>query len=152
MKVVLRVASGPHERLETTFEGAGARIVGRAPQVSFALSEDRLLSREHFVIEVNPPVCDLVDLGSTNGTKVNGLRVDRVRLSSGDVIAAGDSTIAISVCEELVGSNPPLRLFELRDRCAAGAAARDRVIALALPQLLVSPRPVSHDQPRLSHR
>jgi serine/threonine-protein kinase len=68
------------------------------------MPEDRLLSREHFLIEVNPPLCDLTDLESTNGCKVNGLRVERVRLRTGDVISAGESHFEVSVIEtELEG-------------------------------------------------
>lgn len=99
MKLVLRVTSGPHEGVERLFSGAGSYLVGRSPHVAFALLDDRLLSREHIRVELSPPICDLIDLGSTNGTKVNGLRVDRVRLSDGDVIAAGESTITVSLPE-----------------------------------------------------
>ena len=109
MKVVLRVTSGPHAGLERSFEGAGSYAVGRSLLVPFSLAEDRLLSREHFFIEVNPPLCDLRDPGSTNGTKVNGLRVDQARLSDGDVITVGDSTIAVRVVEGTDGELPPLR-------------------------------------------
>ena len=55
------------------------------------MPQDLALSREHFQVENSPPVCHLVDLGSTNGTKVNGLRVERVLLREGDMISAGDS-------------------------------------------------------------
>lgn len=109
MKVVLRVTSGPHLGLETAFEGRGSYAVGRSPHLALPLLEDRLLSREHFVIEVNPPVCDLVDSGSTNGTKVNGLRVDRVRLGEGDLIAAGDTTVSVTFVEERQGRPLPSR-------------------------------------------
>ena len=46
----------------------------------FPMTEDLVLSREHFQIENKPPLCHLIDLGSTNGTKVNGLRVEQVHL------------------------------------------------------------------------
>ena len=59
------------------------------------MPDDRLLSREHFLIEVNPPVCVLMDLGSTNGTKVNGLRVETAPLRDGDVITAGESAFVV---------------------------------------------------------
>ena len=59
------------------------------------MTGDMLLSREHFRIENQPPLCHLLDLGSTNGTKVNGLRVERVQLREGDVITAGDSSFVV---------------------------------------------------------
>ena len=61
------------------------------------MPEDMALSRDHFMIEINPPLCELRDLGSTNGTFVNNNRVDRVRLVSGDVIAAGQSVFRVQV-------------------------------------------------------
>ncbi len=109
MKVVLRVTSGPHAGREGAFEGEGSFAVGRSPQAAFSLPEDRRLSREHFRIEVRPPVCDLLDCGSTNGTKVNGRRVDRVRISHGDQIAAGESGFELAVVEDHRGESPPLR-------------------------------------------
>jgi serine/threonine-protein kinase len=61
------------------------------------MPEDAALSRDHFLIEINPPRCEIRDLGSTNGTFVNDRRVERVRLSSGDRIAAGQSIFQIWV-------------------------------------------------------
>ena len=59
-----------------------------------------MLSREHFQVDNEPPHCHLVDLGSTNGTKVNGLRVGRAVLRDGDEIAAGDSTFVLQYMED----------------------------------------------------
>src|ERR1700730_9738220 len=56
---------------------------------------DLALSREHFQVDNEPPLCHLIDLGSTNGTKVNGLRVGRALLRDGDEITAGDSTFLL---------------------------------------------------------
>lgn len=131
MRVVLRVTSGPHAGMEGSFTGAGSYLVGRSPHVPFSLPEDRLLSREHFRIEVSPPLCDLVDLGSTNGTKVNGLRVDRVRLRDGDIVAAGDSAIELGLVEITPGPTPPLRC----GGCGTGAPAGLHQVAAAGPWL-----------------
>jgi eukaryotic-like serine/threonine-protein kinase len=55
------------------------------------------LSRDHFLIEINPPRCEIRDLGSTNGTFVNDRRVERARLKSFDQIAAGQSVFRVRV-------------------------------------------------------
>jgi serine/threonine-protein kinase len=60
---------------------------------------DSALSREHFQLEHTPPLCHLVELGSTNGTKVNDLRVERVLLRDGDTISAGDSCFRVQFDE-----------------------------------------------------
>ncbi len=64
------------------------------------MTDDLVLSRNHFQIDNKPPLCHLVDLGSTNGTKVNGLRVKQVALREGDVITAGDSAFIVHFMED----------------------------------------------------
>jgi serine/threonine-protein kinase len=97
MNVVLRVVSGPLQGRQYCFDRHDTFVVGRSTQVHFPVPEDRFLSRDHFLIEFNPPVCFLRDMGSTNGTKVNGQRVDSVRLADGDVISAGKSSFQVCV-------------------------------------------------------
>src|SRR4051794_33733133 len=97
MEVVLRVTDGPHEGKEYVFDRHDSFVVGRWSQAHFPVPEDGFLSREHFLIEFNPPLCLLRDLGSTNGTRVNGMRVDQVRLYDGDIITAGKSAFRICV-------------------------------------------------------
>ena len=82
-------------------------MVGRSSRVHFSMTKDLLLSREHFRIENQPPLCHLMDLGSTNGTKVNGLRVERVQLREGDVISAGDSSFLVHFADN-AGDEPYL--------------------------------------------
>ncbi len=97
MQVVLRVTGGPHTGRELALSGRDAGVIGRSSQVRFSMHEDRLLSREHFRVDVEPPLCILQDLGSTNGTKINGLRVESTPLRNGDVIMAGDSSFEVVV-------------------------------------------------------
>jgi eukaryotic-like serine/threonine-protein kinase len=99
MAVVIRVTSGPHSGQEYLVDRRQSFLVGRSSRVHFPMTGDMLLSREHFRIENQPPLCHLMDLGSTNGTKVNGLRVERVQLREGDVITAGDSSFVIHFSE-----------------------------------------------------
>ncbi len=100
MPVVFRVTSGPHVGQEYQIDHPETFLVGRSTRVQFSMARDLLLSREHFQIEHQPPLCHLVDLGSTNGTKVNGLRVERALLRDGDVISAGDSEFIVHFAED----------------------------------------------------
>ncbi len=95
MGVVLRVTSGPHSGEEFLIDQSDTIMVGRSSRVQIPMIKDLTLSREHFQVESQPPLCHLIDLGSTNGTKVNGLRVERVVLREGDVITAGDSEFSV---------------------------------------------------------
>jgi serine/threonine protein kinase len=107
MGVVIHVTSGPHAGQEHLLDRRGPFVVGRSSQAGFSMQEDRLLSREHFVIEVDSSVCSLKDLGSTNGTKVNGLRVETAPLRDGDVITAGDSAFVVRLEDPERGDVPP---------------------------------------------
>ncbi len=99
MGIVLTVTSGPHRDQEYTIDREDTYTIGRSSRAQFPMTQDLLLSREHFKIESQPPLCHLIDLGSTNGTKVNGLRVERVLLRKGDVIEAGDSSFVVHFVE-----------------------------------------------------
>src|SRR5271156_3428075 len=97
MHVTLVVLEGPLKGRSFVFDRHDTFIVGRSRFVHCPMPEDMALSRDHFMIEINPPQCEIRDLGSTNGTFVNNNRVDRVRLVSGDVIAAGQSVFRVQV-------------------------------------------------------
>jgi eukaryotic-like serine/threonine-protein kinase len=105
MRVILDVLEGPLKGRSFVFERHDTFIVGRSRFVHCPMPEDMALSRDHFMIEINPPLCELRDLGSTNGTFVNNNRVDRVRLVSGDVVAAGQSVLRVQVESEQVLSS-----------------------------------------------
>ena len=72
---------------DVTFErGTEAVTVGRDPKCGVFINAP-LLSREHARIECRDGVHLVVDLASTNFTKVNGERVTEKALKSGDQIA-----------------------------------------------------------------
>jgi FHA domain-containing protein len=66
------------------------------PGVTPVTIEDPYLSRDHAVIEVGAAALVLRDLGSTNGTMVNGRRVERALLERGDVVQLGESTLRVA--------------------------------------------------------
>ena len=105
MKVTLTVTDGPHKGSAFEFLEHDAFLVGRSPEVQFRLPlRDKTLSRVHFLIEVNPPSCRLMDMASTNGVRVNGKRVHTADLRHGDQIQAGGTVLdfAVEDCDETV--------------------------------------------------
>ena len=103
MRVILEVMQGPRQGRSYVFDRHDTFVVGRSRFVHCAMPEDPALSRDHFMIEINPPRCELRDLGSTNGTYVNEIQVERSKLGTGDRIAAGQSVFLVKV-EGLSGS------------------------------------------------
>ncbi len=98
MPVTLTVKEGPHQGRSFEFEEHDAFIVGRSARAQFRLPlKDASLSRIHFMVEVNPPRCRLTDLGSTNGTRVNGRKIAAVDLADGDLIEAGQTVLLFSM-------------------------------------------------------
>lgn len=68
--------------------GSEPLTIGRALGNSLQV-QDTLVSREHSRIEWRGEDLWVVDLGSSNGTRVNGSRVDRQQLKPGDEVAVG---------------------------------------------------------------
>jgi len=146
MKVVLEVIEGPHRGRTFAFEGHDHFIVGRASCAHFRLpKQDPYFSRVHFMIEVNPPCCRLVDAGSTNGTRVNGQRVASADLQHGDLIQGGDTVLRVSLvrepdaAEELVLQGDP----PVARRAKASAKLEDT--RSCQPRLPVKPGPRRFD-------
>ena len=73
--------------------GGERTVIGRLQSCDVCLG-DANASRQHAAIEREGSGWVLVDLGSTNGTLLNGEQVDRVRLRDGDIITVGVSRIA----------------------------------------------------------
>ena len=90
MKLVV-VEEGTSSTLE--FRQAVVRI-GRAIDNDIRLSGP-LSSRHHCRIEVQGPGIWVVDLGSANGTHVNGQKVERQQLGVGDVVGVGGARLRL---------------------------------------------------------
>ena len=70
----------------------GSHVIGRGQESSFRLP-DTGVSRRHLEINWDGHTATLSDLGSTNGTTVNGNPVQTWQLGDGDVIRVGHSSL-----------------------------------------------------------
>jgi len=77
----------------------GTLILGRA-QISDIVIPDTRVSRSHARLECSHETCVVNDLGSVNGTWVNGQRITEVHLKHGDSLAVGDSMLRFEAVEE----------------------------------------------------
>ncbi|MEU4157935.1 BTAD domain-containing putative transcriptional regulator [Actinoplanes sp. NPDC026670] len=90
-------ASGGVRRRE--LPGAGELVIGRAEAADVSLSGDVAVSRRHAALRVTGGDVVVADLGSRNGTFLNGARLgpsDTVRVRSGDLLRCGDTVLAFT--------------------------------------------------------
>ena len=74
----------------------GSTVIGRGDQANMRLP-DVGISRRHARLDYDGNQVVLTDLGSTNGTLVNGQRVSAVALNPGDMIQLGTTTLTFRV-------------------------------------------------------
>jgi serine/threonine-protein kinase len=97
MNVTLTVHAGPHTGESFEFTEHDTFMVGRGDDVHFRLPDDPTMSRKHFLLEINPPLCRIHDLKSRTGTRVNGRKVETADLADGDLVQAGQTVFVVSV-------------------------------------------------------
>ena len=71
---------------------SGECVVGRGTDVDFVLT-DTMASRRHVRLTKDGPAWVAEDLGSRNGTLVNGQRVQRQGLKDGDLLRVGGTEL-----------------------------------------------------------
>ncbi|MFG0289266.1 MAG: protein kinase [Rhodopirellula sp. JB044] len=96
-QIKLDVTAGPHAGRSWTFADAQHVVLGRQSPSHLRLADEVSISRQHIELRIAPPRVELVDLDSSNGTKVNGIRVVNASLCDGDLIAIGNTEIRLSV-------------------------------------------------------
>jgi hypothetical protein len=95
-KLCLKIIRGSRTGEVFTVIPGQRTIVGRSPTATLAIF-DPGLSRTHFELQWDGTVCHLVDLGSTNGTCVNGRPLRDGIVRDGDSIEAGDSILRVEI-------------------------------------------------------
>ncbi|MEP6704206.1 MAG: FHA domain-containing serine/threonine-protein kinase, partial [Acidobacteriota bacterium] len=100
MRVTLHVVAGPQTGRDFTFDQHDTFMIGRSEDAQFCLPQDRFFSRHHCILEIAPPQCFLRDLGSTNGTFVNGIRVETAHLKHRDRIQGGETVLEVEVAAD----------------------------------------------------
>ncbi len=104
MRVTFTVVEGPHQGAVFTFSGHDTFLFGRSKKAHFQL-KDKYFSRIHFMVEINPPYCRLIDMNSRNKTYLNNAEVTTADLRHGDRIKAGHTILYVAV--EDAATTPP---------------------------------------------
>jgi hypothetical protein len=113
-KVHIKVRQGKDTGKVFAFCEHDTFIFGRMDDCHACIPDDSQVSRHHFILEVNPPQACLRDLGSLNGTFVNGKkfgareegetpeqgakrRYPEVAIKHGDLIKVGRTEMEVSI-------------------------------------------------------
>ncbi len=136
---MLRMQAGPLAGQQ--FEIESELLLGRTD--ADVTIDDPLISRRHAVVRVVDDALEVEDLGSLNGTWVNGERItEPKRLQSGDVVAVGGTTIEVEH-DPSVGSRTVLAPSLAKRRVLEPPAKDDPASSTAE----VAPEPVPLPEP-----
>ncbi len=136
-KVKLDLIAGPMKGRKFVFEEHDTFLLGRSPECQVSLPNDSFVSRYHFILEINPPRVRIRDLGSLNGTFVNGkecgggnvnrgsdkgtAQYSQMELVNGDRIQVGETIFLLEI------ETPPT--VHRTDRCPACGRETSDVLA-----------------------
>lgn len=90
----LKFISGKYQGGEFPLKQDKQIVIGRSSELDMVLVED-MVSRKHAKIMISAGNITIEDLGSTNGTFVNGEKVKQARLKEGDRILIGTSILKL---------------------------------------------------------
>lgn len=131
--IQLRITEGSAKGKVFDFAAHDTFLLGRHPDCHVHLPDDTFVSRHHFILEVCPPQACVRDLGSRNGTYVNGRKIGgrkegetpeegarraypEITLKHGDRIQVGDTALEVTVKQSApaaaLPAAPPVPSFD----------------------------------------
>jgi DNA-binding NtrC family response regulator len=138
---VLTVTDGPDRGATITVDAStpGRILVGTGPASELRLS-DPMVSRRHVALELTANGLRATDLGSTNGTVVDRVRILSCELQGDELLRLGGTTIQVEARDSSVGQ-PPRRESFGRLLGASEAMRRlyplcDRLATTTLPVII----------------
>lgn len=147
-KYGFKFLSGKYQDGEFPIPDAGELFIGRGTELDMVLAED-MVSRKHARLVVQGDELLLYDLKSTNGTFVNGEKIEKAQLHLHDRVLIGTSILKVIQPgrEETTGNHVPSNSSEdkqaihqmmqdLAQRPARGSSLRGDLEEVALPDLL----------------
>src|SRR5215467_8170876 len=119
--LALKFISGKYQGGEFPLKREKQIVIGRSSDLDVVLAED-MVSRKHAKISTQGGKIVIEDLGSTNGTFVNGEKIKQARLKEGDRILIGTSILKLVQRE--AGTATELSDAEMRERLEEAAQAQ----------------------------
>ena len=109
MKLTLTITSGTLNGQTFDLE-TGFLSIGRSEtcSVRFDPAAERIASKQHAFIEARPDGFYIRDNASTNGTLVNGSRIETHKLNDGDSVQFGRNGTLGTVCIQVASTAPAI--------------------------------------------
>ncbi|MCA8912237.1 MAG: protein kinase [Planctomycetes bacterium] len=114
-KAKIRIVDGIDAGIEKELPDEGSVTVGRRSSCDLVLRVDSV-SREHCRIEKSDGAYWLYDNGSSNGTLLNGLRIEKAKLVHGDVITLDRVTLEYLEEADSAHTREMIREFVVQNR------------------------------------
>jgi pSer/pThr/pTyr-binding forkhead associated (FHA) protein len=132
----LRFISGKYQGGEFPLPINREIVVGRSSELDMVLVED-MVSRRHAKIIVTDDQIFIQDLGSTNGTFVNGEKIKRAKLNEGDRILIGTSIIKLVAADPSSTAASPQKMeASARSRPTQARTMSGSIDEVPLPDLM----------------
>ncbi len=101
IRVQLTAVSGGHRGREWRVEVGAETVIGRAASCDVVIDDDSEISSQNSVLSAEGGLLFVDDLGSTNGTAINGSPIQgRRRVSDGDLILVGRTELRLTVLKK----------------------------------------------------
>jgi pSer/pThr/pTyr-binding forkhead associated (FHA) protein len=131
--LTLTVTEGKLTGQKVTFSERGRYLVGRASCCHLRLPSDAdhwTISRFHCILDIYPPDIRLLDMGSRNGTFLNGERVGQVGGESGESVPYFPERLLHDGDEIRVGNITFRATIEESEEAAPAAAVGEEELEL----------------------
>ncbi len=136
----LKFISGKYQGGEFPLRPEKEIVIGRSSELDMVLVED-MVSRKHAKIAMQQGKITIQDLGSTNGTFVNGEKIKQTRLKEGDRILIGTSILKLVASDGAQKNLDTKQINENLEQVAASkpkqtGAMSGRIDEVPIPDLL----------------
>jgi predicted component of type VI protein secretion system len=105
MRVIVEAIAGPSGARRFVVTTDQSMKIGRTEAADFSFPRDGHMSGIHLQIQVTHDACTVTDLGSTNGTFVNEVRLTAPTvLRGGEQISAGQTILRVKIEADIKAS------------------------------------------------